>query len=184
MKKLSREESWFTMAMSLFSDIKRSGCRVARSPSMSRGRRRGCCKASAKQDACPRWDSHRVASHEIGAPSNSRRRDQVRCSLLIATSSQLSTDFVLFSLGSLPFFYCLAFSGPTLPSSNSSTGLFRLKLGRGCSAGSVVEGGGGGSLDVACSLGASLEDCPLFLLYRRPLRPDLGFKSMPSSSTS
>ena len=48
MKKLNREESWFTMAMSLFSDKKISGCRVARSPSMSRGRRRGCYKASAR----------------------------------------------------------------------------------------------------------------------------------------
>ena len=39
-------------------------------------------------------------------------------------------------------------------------------------------------MDVTYSLGASLEDCPLFLLDRRPLRPDLGFKSMSSSSTS
>ena len=39
-------------------------------------------------------------------------------------------------------------------------------------------------MDVACSLRASLEDCPLFLLDRRPLRLDLGFKSMSFSSTS
>ena len=80
-----------------------------------RGKRRGCCRASARKDACPRWDSHRVASHEIGAPSNSTRGDQVRCSLRIAASSRLSTNLVLFSLGSLLFFGCLAFLGPTSP---------------------------------------------------------------------
>ena len=137
MKKLSRKESRFTMAISLFSDIKRFRCRVSRSSFMSQGKRRSCCKASARYDACPRWDSHRVASHEIGAPSNSRRGDQVRCSVLIVASSRLSTNFVLFSLGSLHFFYCLAFSGSTSPSSSSSIGLFRLKLGRGVTLGQL-----------------------------------------------
>jgi len=170
--------------MTLFSDMKRSGCRVAQRPSISRGKRRGCCRASTRKDACPRWDSHRVASHEIGAPSNSRRGNQVRCSLRIAASSRLSTDLVLFSLGSLPFFWCLAFLGPTSPSSNPSTSLFRLKLGISCNAASVVGGRGGGALEVVCSFGGSLEDYPLFLLDRRPLRPDLGFRSMPSSSIS
>ena len=125
--------------MSLFSDMKRLGCRVARRPSISRGKRRGCCRASVRNDACPRWDSHRVASQEIGAQSNSSLGDQVCCSLRIAASSRLSTDLVLFSLGSLvslPFFWGLAFSRPTSPSSGSSTGLFRLKLGIGCSAAS------------------------------------------------
>ena len=166
--------------MSLFSDMKRSGCRVARRPSISRGKMRGCCRASARNDACPRWASQRVASQEIGAPSNSSRGDQVRCSLRIAASSRLSTDLVLFSLGSvvsLPFFWCLAFSRPTSPSSNSSTGLFCLKLGMSYSATSEVGGRGGGALEVVCSFGASLDDCPLFLLERRPLRPDLGFRS-------
>ena len=54
----------------------------------------------------------------------------------------------------------------------------------GYSAGSVGGGGRGGRLARTCSLGASLEDCPLFLLDIRPLRPDLGFKSMSSSSVS
>ena len=173
--------------MSLFSDMKRSGCRVARRPSISRGKRRGYCRASAKNDTCPRWDSHRVASQEIGAPTNSSRGDHVRCSLRIAASSQRSTDLVLFSLGSLvslPFFWGLAFSQPTLPSFNSSTGLFHLKLGIGCSAASDVGGRGGGVLEVGCSFGVSLEDCPLFLLERGPLRPDIGFRSIPSSSIS
>ena len=175
--------------MSLFSDMKRSGCRVAWRPSISQGKRRGCCKASARNDACPRWDSHRVASQEIGAPSNSSRGYHIRCSVRIAASSQLSTNLVLFSLGSLvslPFFWCLAFLQPTSPSSNSSTGLFRLKLGIGCSAASDVggRGGGGGALEVGCSFGAFLQDGPLFLLERRPLRLDLGFRSSPSSSIS
>ena len=69
-------------------------------------------------------------------------------------------------------------------SSSSLTGLFRLKFGMGCSAGSVGEEGGGGRLAGTCSLGASLEDYPLFLLDMRPLKPNLGFRSMPSSSTS
>ena len=166
-------KSSLTIAMSLFSDMKKSGCRVAQRPSILRGKRRGCYRASAKKDACPRWDSHRVASQEIGAPSNSSRGDQVRCSLRIAASPRLSTDLVLLSLGSLPFFWYLTFSRPTSPSSNSSTGLFRLKLGIDCSVASDVRGRGGRALEVGCSFGASLEDCPLFLLERRPLRPDL-----------
>ena len=152
---------------------------------MSRGKRRGYCKASTRYDACPRWDSQRVTSHGMGAPSNSSRGDQVRCSLLRAALSRLSIDFALLSLGSLPFFCCLAFWGPTSPSSSSSTGLFRLKFGMGCNAGSVEGGGGGGGREVGtCSLGASLKDYPLFLLDIRPCRPDLGFKSMPSSLIS
>ena len=74
---------------------------------MSQGKRRGCCKASAKNDASRRWDSYRVASQENGEPSSSSRGDHIRCSLRIAASSQLSMDLVLFSLGSLvslPFF--------------------------------------------------------------------------------
>ena len=152
---------------------------------MSLGIRRGCYRALARYDACPCWDSQRVASHGMGAPSNSNRGDQVRNSLLRAASSRLSTDFVLLSLGSLPFFYYLAFWGPTSPSSSSSTGLFCLRFGMGCSAGSVEGGrGGGGRLAGTCSLRASLEDYLLFLLDMRPLRPDLGFRSMPSSLIS
>jgi len=172
------------MARSLFNDMKRSGFLVARSPSMSRGRRRGCCRASARKDACPRWDSQRVASHGIGAPSSSRLGDQMHCPLPIVASSRLSTDLVLLSFSSSPFFCCLAYWGPTSPSSNSSTGLFRLKLGIGCSAGSTEGGRGGGSLAGTCSLGASLKDYPLFLLDMSRLSPDLGFKPIPFFSTS
>ena len=148
---------------------------------MSRGKRRGCCRALARYDTCPCWDSQRVASQGMGAPSNSNRGDQVRCPLLSAASSRLSMDFILLSFGSLPFFCYLAFWGLTSPSSSSSTGLFCLRFGMGCSAGSME---GGGRVAGTCSLVAYLEDCLLFLLDIRPLRPDLGFKSMPSSSIS
>ena len=44
---------WFTIARSLFNDMKRSDYLVFLSPSISRGRRRGCCKVSARYVACP-----------------------------------------------------------------------------------------------------------------------------------
>ena len=47
------KDFWFTIARSLFNDMKRSDYLVFLSSSISRGRRRGCCKASAKYVACP-----------------------------------------------------------------------------------------------------------------------------------
>ena len=46
-----------TIARSLFNDIKRSGCLVRLRPSISLGRRRGCCRALARMVTCPLWDS-------------------------------------------------------------------------------------------------------------------------------
>ena len=47
------KDVWFTIARSLFNDLKRFGYLVLLSPSISWGRRRGCCKASARYVACP-----------------------------------------------------------------------------------------------------------------------------------
>ena len=44
---------WLTIAKSLFNDMKRSGCLVFLSPFISRERRRGYYKASARYVACP-----------------------------------------------------------------------------------------------------------------------------------
>ena len=57
----------FTITRSLFNDMKRFDCLVFLSPSISRGKRRGYYKASAKYVACPLWDSQSVASQEMGA---------------------------------------------------------------------------------------------------------------------
>ena len=70
------ENLCFTIARSIFNDMKRSGCLVVWSLSMSRDKRRGYCRASARNDACSRWDSQRVVSQGMGAPSNSSRGDQ------------------------------------------------------------------------------------------------------------
>ena len=164
--------------------MKRLGCLVFLSPSMSRGRRRGCYKALARYVACPLWDSQSVTSQEMEAPSNSSRGDQVRCPLRTTASSRLSIDLALLSLGSLAFFCCLAYWGSTSPSSKSSTDLFLLRFGLACNLRSMGRGGGEGRLARTCTLGASLKDCPLFLLAIRPFKPDLYFRSMPSSSIS
>lgn len=154
---LNDEGFWFTITRSFFNDMKRFGCLVFLSLSMSRGRRRGCCKASARYVTYPFWDSQIVASQEMGAPSSSSRGDHVHCPLRMAASSQLSTDLALLSLGSLAFFYCLAFCGPTFPSSRSSIGLFLLRFGLACRPRSVEGGGAGrGRLGGTCTLGTSL----------------------------
>ena len=179
------KDVWFTIARPLFNDIKRFGYLVFLSPSISRGRRRGCCKASTRYVACPLWDSQIVASQEMGAPSISSRGDQVRCPRRTTTSSWLSTNLALLSLSSLAFFCCLTpFWGPTSSSSKSSTIFFLLKFGLAYNPRLVGGGGRGGRLARTCTLGTSLEVGPLFLLGIRPFKPDLCFKSMPSSSTS
>ena len=124
--------------------MKRSGCLVCLRPSISLGRRRGCCWVSARMVACPLYDSQSVASQEMGAPFTSSRAAQERCPRRNSASSRLSIDLAFLSLGSLVFFCCLVpFWGPTLPSSKSLTGLFFLKSGLIFNPRSVGSWGGG-----------------------------------------
>ena len=134
--------------------MKRSGCLVCLRPSISLGRRRGCCWVSARMVACPLYDSQSVASQEMEAPFTSSRAAQKRCPRRNSASSRLSIDLAFLSLGSLVFFCCLVpFWGPTLPSSKSLTGLFFLKSGLIFSPRSVESWGGGGRRKTGRNLG-------------------------------
>ena len=154
-------------------------------PSMSRGRRRGCSRASTRIVACPLWDSQSVVSQGMRAPFTSSQGALVRYPRRTSASSQLSIDLALLSLGPLVFFYCLApFGGASSPSFKSSIGLFFLKSGTSFSLRSAGSAGGGGRLGITWVLGTSFEVCPLFLFAIKPLKPILYFKSMSSSSAS
>ena len=136
------------MVRSLFRDIKRSCCLIFLIASMSLGRRKSCSKASAIWAEWPLWNSLTEAFQRMEASSTSSRGDQVRCWRRTSapfSSSQLSTEVDLLSLGSLAVFFCLVpFLGATSPSLSSYTGLFFFKFGIACSLRSVKGRGGEG----------------------------------------
>ena len=163
-------------ARSLLRDKKRSCCLIFLRASISFGKRSGCSKASPTWEACPLWKSLTEAVHGMAAPSTSNLGDQVhcwRCTSTPLSSSLLSAEEALFSLGSLVVFYCLVpFWGGTSPSSSSCTGLFFFKFELACNSRSVGgRGRGGGKVGGSLDLGASLEVNPVFLTARNSFRP-------------
>ena len=177
------------MARSLFRDIKRSGCLIFFTTSISLGRRNGCSKTSTIWVEWPFWNSLTKAFQGMAAPSTFSRGDQMRCWRRTSApicSSQLSTKVALLSLGSLAIFCCLVpFWGATSPSLSSYTGLFFFKFGIACSPRLVgIEGKEGEEWEELRTWGLLLNLTPLFLAAMSSLRPlFLQFNAISSSSS-
>ena len=119
----------------------------------------------------------------MAAPSISKRGAQGHWGQCTSTSSLLSTELPLLSLGSLDIFCCLfSFRGTKSPFSRPWSGLLFFRLGMANRPGLV--GGGGAGISGGYVLRASLELPPLFLLANSPLSLGLFFWSICSSSSS